>query len=61
MGFTSFMGRLSTVLIGFVGVYALQAMGGNGLYFLFFVLSLISFISIYLIPNDTLGRDLDTI
>lgn len=59
MGVTSLVGRLATVLLGVVGVYALEMMGGKLLYLIFMVFGLLSYVAMTAMPYDTLGKDLD--
>lgn len=59
MGITSLSGRLATILLGVVGVYALELMGGKLLYLIFMAICLISYFAINAMPYDTLGKDLD--
>lgn len=59
MGVTSLAGRLATILLGVIGVYALELMGGKLLYLIFMVVCLLSYIAMTAMPYDTLGRELD--
>ena len=60
MGLCSVSARLSTALMGIIGISSLTWLGGDGLYFIFALLSAITAILIYKMPYCTLGRELDT-
>jgi len=60
MGVFSLAGRIATTALGFVGVNALYWLNGNGLYFIFMILSLFSTFLVFKMPYCTLGRPLDT-
>jgi hypothetical protein len=51
--------RIATTILGIVGVSSLNWMNGNGLYFIFILLALISGYGAYNMPYCTLGRSLD--
>ncbi len=59
VGLCSIVGRISTLLIGFVGLNSLEWLDGNGFYMIITVLAFISFLAVTLMPYDTLGRPLD--
>ena len=49
-------GRVGTVLLGLIGLYALDCLNGDGLYLIFAFLSLISGYLIVKLPFDNLNR-----
>jgi MFS transporter, putative metabolite:H+ symporter len=56
LGICSAAGRIATMLIGVVGVYAMHWFGGNGLYFLFLLLSGAASVGAYTMPFCTGNR-----
>lgn len=59
MGIFNVAGRMAIAILGFLGVSALYWFDGKGLYMIFTVLSLLSFVLIFKMPFCTLGRHLD--
>lgn len=58
LGICSTVGRIATALLGIVGVYALHACGGNGLYIIFVVLSGLSSYGALTMPFCTANRSI---
>ena len=56
MGITSACGRIAIMLMGFIGVYAMNWFGGNGLYLIFILLSGIAGYGGYTMPYCTGNR-----
>ena len=56
LGVLSTFGRMATMLLGVVGVYAIDWWGGNGLYLLFFGVSAVASYSAWSMPYCTANR-----
>ena len=56
MGIMSACGRVGIMLMGFIGVYAMNWFGGNGLYLIFILLSLMAGYGGYTMPYCTVNR-----
>lgn len=59
LGSCSLVGRIGIIFLGTIGVYAIEWLHGRGLYLIFVVLSLTSYLCMTLMPYDTLGKELD--
>jgi len=59
MGVCSGVGRVATTFLGVVGISSLSWFGGNGLYFLFILLSLGAAYSGQTMPFCTLSRPIE--
>ena len=60
MGVCAVVGRFGSVCLGFVGLNALYWFDGNGLYFIFIGMGIVSAFAIYKMPFCTVGRPLDS-
>ena len=60
MGVLSLSGRIATAMIGIIGISSLDWFGGNGLYLIIMISTLINSWGIKQMPYCTLGRELDT-
>ena len=60
MGTFSICGRIATIIMGIIGISALDWAGGLGLYIIFIMMCLCTSVLLYRLPYDTLGRKLDT-
>ncbi len=49
-------GRVGTILLGLIGLYAYNCLNGDGLYLIFAFLSVISGYLIFNLPFDNLNR-----
>ena len=56
LGIASACGRISIMLMGFVGIYAIDWWGGNGLYIIFILLSAVAGYGGYTMPYCTGNR-----
>lgn len=56
MGMASMSGRVGVIMLGLIGVYAMQWLDGKALYIIFMFLMSVSCFAIWLMPYDTLGR-----
>lgn len=59
MGVCAVVGRVGSILIGSIGISSMYWFGGNGLYLILTVLSLVSAFAVFRMPYCTLGRPLD--
>ena len=58
LGIFSACGRVSTMFVGVVGVYAMEWFNGNGLYVIFVVLSAVAGVGAKTMPYCTSGRSI---
>jgi hypothetical protein len=56
LGICSMSGRIATILLGVVGVYAIKWWDGNGLYIIFIIMCAISGYGAFTMPYCTSGN-----
>ena len=59
MSTLSMSGRISTVILGIVGISAMKWLDGNGLYAIFFFLTILCIYLVWKTDKETLGESID--
>lgn len=59
LGLGSIVGRMGTILMGWVGIMAMNTFDGKLLYMMFIAVSVLSMVTMFSLKRDTLNADLD--